>query len=57
MRVHYDLSRPKFDVVTGIELGELDQGHQEIDVSGKNGRLYSLTAPLMAAMFFLGIPK
>ena len=46
MRFRYDSSRPKFDVVTAIELGDLDRGYQAIDISGKDERLYSLTCPL-----------
>jgi len=34
MRFGYDLARPKFDVVTGIELGDLDRGYNPIDISG-----------------------
>ena len=47
MRFRYDQSRPKFDVVTTIELGDLDRGYKTIDIRGKDERLYSLTCPLM----------
>jgi 5'-nucleotidase len=57
MRFNYDPSRPKFDVVTSIELGDLDRGYNAIDISGKDERLYSLTCPLMVAMFLVAIPK
>ena len=57
MRFRYDPSRPQFDVVTAIEIGELDRGYHAIDISGKDGRLYSLTCPLMVAMFLVAIPK
>ena len=57
MRFRYDPSRPKFDVVTAIELGDLDRGYRAIDISGKNGRLYSLTCPLMLGTILVGIPK
>jgi 5'-nucleotidase len=46
MRFRYDPARPKFDVVTAIELGDLDRGYSPIDISGKDARLYSLTCPL-----------
>src|ERR1039457_5478281 len=46
MRFRYDPSRPKFDVVTAIELGDLDRGYKAIDITGKDARLYSLTTPL-----------
>ena len=57
MRFRYDPSRPKFDVVTAIELGDLDRGYKAIDSSGKDGRLYSLTCPLMVAPIIVAIPK
>ena len=28
MRFRYDLARPKYDVVTAIEIGDLDRGYQ-----------------------------
>ena len=57
MKFRYDLSRPKFDVVTAIELGDLDRGYQAIDISGKDGPLYSLTCPLMLGPIIVAIPK
>ncbi len=57
MRFRYDPSRPKFDVVTAIELGDLDRGYEPIDISGKDARLYSLTCPLMLGMIVMAIPK
>jgi 5'-nucleotidase / UDP-sugar diphosphatase len=57
MRFRYDPSRPQFDVVTAIEMGDLDRGYRAIDTSGKDERLYSLTCPLMVAMFLVAIPK
>ena len=57
MRFRYDKSRPMFDVVTAIELGDFDRGYQAIDISGKDGRLYSLTCPLMLGTILVGIPK
>ena len=57
MRFRYDLSRPKFDAVTAIELGDLDRGYKPIDISGKDERLYSLTCPLMVGQFIVAIPK
>ena len=57
MRFHYDKSRPMFDVVTAIELGDLDRGYRAIDISGKDERLYSLTCPLMLGTILVGIPK
>jgi 5'-nucleotidase / UDP-sugar diphosphatase len=57
MRFRYDLARPKFDAVTAIELGDLDRGYQPIDTSGKDGRLYSLSCPLMLGSVLVAIPK
>jgi 5'-nucleotidase / UDP-sugar diphosphatase len=57
MRFRYDPARPQFDVVTAIEMGDLDRGYRAIDISGKDERLYSLTCPLMLAMILVAIPK
>jgi 5'-nucleotidase len=57
MRFRYDPSRPRFDVVTAIELGDLDRGYEAIDIGGKDERLYSLTCPLMLAVIVVAIPK
>ena len=57
MRFRYDPSRPKFDVVTAIEIGDLDRGYGTIDISGKDPRLYSLTCPLYLGIILVAIPK
>jgi 5'-nucleotidase len=57
MRFRYDPSRPKFDVVTAIEMGDLDRGYRAIDITGKSARLYSLTCPLMVGQILVAIPK
>jgi 5'-nucleotidase len=57
LRFRYDMSRPRFDVVTAIELGDIDRGYRAIDISGKDERLYSLTCPLMLGTILVGIPK
>src|SRR5208282_3108087 len=57
MRFRYDPSRPKFDVVTAIELGNLDHGYRAIDIAGKDPHLYSLTCPLYFAVIAVAIPK
>ena len=56
MRFHYAPSRPKFDVVTAIELGDLDRGYRAIDITGKDGRLYSVTCPLFLGKIIMAIP-
>jgi 5'-nucleotidase len=57
MRFRYDRSRPKFDVVTAIELGDLDRGYKAIDITGKDEKLYSLTCPLMLGIILVAIPE
>src|SRR5271166_1995387 len=57
MRFNYDPSRPKFDVVTAIEMGDLDRSYRAIDISGKDEHLYSLTCPLMLGTILVAIPK
>jgi 5'-nucleotidase/UDP-sugar diphosphatase len=57
MRYRYNLSRPRFDVVTAIELGDLDNGYQAIDITGKDTKLFSLTCPLYLAVIAVAIPK
>jgi 5'-nucleotidase len=57
LRTRYDLSRPKFDAVTAIELGDLDRGYRAIDLTGQDGRLYSLTCPLYLGLITVAIPK
>jgi 5'-nucleotidase/UDP-sugar diphosphatase len=56
MRFRYDRSRPMFDVVTAIELGDLGRGYNPIDIAGKDERLYSLTCPLYLGAIVVGIP-
>lgn len=57
MRCRYDLSRPTLDVVTAVELGDLDRGYRSIDVTGKDDKLYSLTCPLYLGIILVAIPK
>ena len=57
MRFRYDPSRPKFDVVTAVELGDLDRGYRPIDIGGKDERLFSLTCPLYLGIIIVAIPK
>ena len=57
MRFRYDLSRPRFDAVIAIEIGDLDRGYHAIDITGHDPRLYSLTCPLYAAVIVVAIPK
>ena len=57
MRFRYNSSRPKFDVITAIELGDLDRGYRAIDIGGKDERLFSLTCPLYLGIILVAIPK
>ena len=57
MRFRYDLSRPKYDAVTAIELGDVDSGYRAIDISGKDEHLYSLTCPLMLVPLIMALPQ
>ena len=57
LRFRYDPSRPQFDVVTAIELGDLDRGYRGIDVTGKDERLYSLSCSLYVGVIVAAIPK
>ncbi len=57
IRFRYDMSRPQFDVVTAIELGDFDRGYRAIDISGKDERPYSLTCSLYVGMIVTAIPK
>jgi 5'-nucleotidase len=57
MRFRYDKSRSKFDVVTAIELGDIDRGYRAIDIAGKDERLYSLTCSLYLGIILVAIPK
>jgi 5'-nucleotidase len=57
MRFRYDKTRPMFDAVTAIELGDFERGYHPIDVTEKNNRLYSVTCSLYVGMFLAAIPK
>jgi len=57
LRFYYDKTRPSFDVVTAIELGDFDSGYKAIDISGSDRRLYSFTCPLYVAIILVAIPK
>ena len=57
MRFRYDLSRPTYDAVTSIELGDIDAGYRAIDIGEADGSLYSLTCPLYLGMIALTFPE
>jgi 5'-nucleotidase/UDP-sugar diphosphatase len=56
MRFRYDTTRPMFDVVTAIEIGDLDHGYRAIEITGEDQRLYSLTCPLFFGKIVVAIP-
>jgi 5'-nucleotidase / UDP-sugar diphosphatase len=53
MRFDYDLSRPKFDAVTQIEVGDLERGYRAIDLSST--QLYSVTCNLYFGLMLTAI--
>ena len=57
LRFRYDTSRPRFDIVTAIEMGDLDRGYHEIDITGKDTRLFSLTSSLFVGMILTATPN
>lgn len=57
MRFRYDRSRPTYDMVTAVELGDIDSGYRMIDISGAAETLYSLTCPLYFGMIALTFPS
>ena len=57
MKFTYNTSRPKFDAITAIEVGDFDHGYKKIDITGKDQKLYSLTTPLYLGMIITAIPK
>jgi 5'-nucleotidase / UDP-sugar diphosphatase len=56
MKFTYDVSRPKFDVVTAIELGDYDHGYKMLDITGSDQKLYGLTCPLYLGIIIAAIP-
>ncbi|MBS0264457.1 MAG: bifunctional metallophosphatase/5'-nucleotidase [Planctomycetes bacterium] len=57
LRYTYDKTRPPFDVVTAVEVGDLDRGYRKIDITGQDKTLYSLACPLYLGLFIVAIPK
>ena len=56
MRFTYDLKRPQFDVVQKVELGSLESGYEELDVSESADKLYSFIKRDVFIMYpFLGL--
>jgi len=57
MRFTYDPSRPQFDVVTEVAVGDLDRGYTAIDITGADSQIYGVTCPLFLALMVIAIPK
>lgn len=57
MRFTYDPNAPKLNMVRSIELGNLQDGYREIDISESAEELYSLCTPLYAGLILVAIPK
>jgi len=57
LRFTYDADGPKLNSVRSIELGDMDTGYREIDISISSTKLYSFACPLYAGLFVVAIPK
>jgi len=57
MRFRYDPSRPPYDKVTRIEIGDLSRGYRVIDISGASKELYSVAANLYLGLMLSSMPK
>jgi len=55
MKFYYDLTRPQYNAVTAIELGDFDHGYTPIEISGKDEKLYSLTCPIMLGPIIMAL--
>lgn len=57
MRFTYDPSKPEFDMVKKIEIGDLQSGYKSIDIAKSSKELYSFTCPLYAGLILVAVPK
>ena len=57
MRFRYDMTRPKSDAVTQIELGDLATGYRTIDISEAATDLYSVACNLYFGLVLASISK
>jgi len=57
MRFRYDPSRPKFDMVTEIAIGDLARGYHAIDMSDSSKSLYSVACNLFFGVMMAAMPK
>ena len=56
-RFYYDRNRPKFDQVVKVEVGDIRNGYTEIDISGKEERLYGIATNRYLALYLTGISE
>jgi 5'-nucleotidase len=56
LRLVYDRSRPRFDKVTKIELGDLQTGYRQIDGSSTTAPLYSVSCNIYVGVILTAIP-
>lgn len=56
-RFNYDASRPQFDTVTRIELGDLDRGYRPMDLSDEATPLYSVACNLYFGLVLASVPQ
>jgi 5'-nucleotidase len=52
----YDGSRPRFDKITKIELGDLQIGYRTIDISSTAAPLYSVSCNIYMGVILTAIP-
>lgn len=57
MRFFYNPSRPRFNQITAIELGDLDVGYHPMDISENASRLYSLACSLFVGVVVAALPR
>lgn len=57
MRFSYDPSRPHFDTVTKLELGDIDEGYRAIDVSESATQLYSVACNVFLGLLLASLPQ
>jgi 5'-nucleotidase len=57
MRFYHNPSRPKFDQITAMELGDLDKGYRPVYTSENATKLYGFTCSLYVGLFVAAVPK
>jgi len=46
MRFTYEPSKPEFDMVKNIEIGDLQSEYKSIDITAESKELFNFTCPL-----------